>query len=220
MKRFFIITLGLAAITTVVSCNKTRRSPGRTYMPDMTYSRAYETYTGLDSNKFTNDTNAAGKKIFYNHLPVNGTIARGEMLWTYPYKNDAEGYTSSASVKNPLNVDSIDMKEAVRLYLINCGICHGSKLDGNGPLWKGGDGPFPAAPKNFLDDAMKSMTEGTMYHSVTYGRNTMGSYASQLNVKQRWEVIAYIKIKQGVTGGAAAPAKTDSTAAPKPATGK
>lgn len=96
MKRFFIITLGLAAITTVVSCNKTRRSPGRTYMPDMTYSRAYETYTGLDSNKFTNDTNAAGKKIFYNHLPVNGTIARGEMLWTYPYKNDAEGYTSSA----------------------------------------------------------------------------------------------------------------------------
>jgi mono/diheme cytochrome c family protein len=132
-------------------------------------------------------------------MPVNGTIARGEMLWTYPYKNDAEGYTSSASVKNPLNVDSINMKEAERLYLINCGICHGSKLDGN-PLWKGGDGPFPAAPKNFLDDAMKSMTEGTMYHSVTYGRNTMGSYASQLNVKQRWEVIAYIKMKQGVTG--------------------
>lgn len=216
MKRFFIIALSVAGVAFMVSCNKTRRSPGSYYMPDMTYGRAYETYSAMDSNKFTTDSNLAGKKIYYNHLPVQGTIARGDMLWVYPNKNDAEGYASSGSVKNPLNVDSIDMKEAERLYLINCGICHGSKLDGNGPLWKGGDGPFPAAPKNFLDDAMKSMPEGTMYHSVLYGRNTMGSYASQLNVRQRWEVIAYIKMKQGVTGGTAAPAKTDSTAAPKP----
>ena len=39
----------------------------------------------------------------------------------------------------------------------------------------------------------------------------MGSYASQLNTKQRWEVIAYIKSKQ-FPGGAAPVA--DSTAKP------
>ena len=82
------------------------------------------------------------------------------------------------------------MTEAERLYLVNCGICHGAKLDGNGPLWNGGDGPYPAAPKNLFSDEMKAMTEGTMFHSVTYGKNLMGSYASQLNTKQRWEVIA------------------------------
>lgn len=38
-----------------------------------------------------------------------------------------------------------------------------------------------------------------MFHSVTYGKNLMGSYASQLNTLQRWEVIAYIKMKQGGT---------------------
>ena len=42
------------------------------------------------------------------------------------------------------------MKEAERLYLVNCGICHGPKLDGNGPLWKDGDGPYPSAPKNLV----------------------------------------------------------------------
>jgi mono/diheme cytochrome c family protein len=81
-------------------------------------------------------------------------------------------------------------------------------LDGNGPLYKGGDGPYTAAPKNFMDDAMKTMTEGTMFHSVTYGKGQMGSYASQLNTHQRWEVIAYIKSKQFPSG------TTDSTAKP------
>jgi len=37
------------------------------------------------------------------------------------------------------------------------------------------------------------MPAGQMFYSVTYGKNLMGSYASQLNRKQRWQVIAYIK---------------------------
>jgi mono/diheme cytochrome c family protein len=40
------------------------------------------------------------------------------------------------------------------------------------------------------------MPEGQMFYSVTYGKNLMGSYASQLNRKQRWQVIRYIKTKQ------------------------
>jgi hypothetical protein len=63
------------------------------------------------------------------------------------------------------------------------------------------------------------MPEGQMFYSVTYGKNKMGSYASQLNTKQRWMVIAYIKSKQAAGKAAAAPAaaapaagKSDSTA--------
>ena len=63
-------------------------------------------------------------------------------------------------------------------------------------MWNGGDGPYPAAPKNFMADDMKAMAAGTMFHSATYGKGQMGSYASQLNTMQRWEVITYIKSKQ------------------------
>jgi hypothetical protein len=49
-----------------------------------------------------------------------------------------------------------------------------------------------------------------MYYSVTYGKNKMGSYASQLNTKQRWMVIAYVKSKQTAAKPAPA-AATDST---------
>jgi len=44
-----------------------------------------------------------------------------------------------------------------------------------------------------------------------YGKNKMGSYASQLNDKQRWMVVHYIKDKLGKSA-TAAPAAADSTA--------
>jgi len=205
MKKFWSIAGLTALVLLVASCGGPRRNPGRAYMPDMAYSRAYETYASTENLK--------AKGINYTAMPVNGTMARGEMLFVYPYANDSAGYANSASVKSPLNTDSIDMKETERLYLVNCGICHGAKLDGNGPLWKDGTGPFPAAPRNLVTDpVITKMADGTMYHSITYGRNTMGSYASQLTVKQRWEVIAFIRMKQG---GGAATADSAKAAAPK-----
>ena len=191
------------AVATIVSCNKVRRSPGRVYMPDMAYSRAYETYAPTDELQKRN--------IHYNGLPVEGTIARGDTISAYPYMNDSAGYVNSKNFANPMPaLTAIQFKEATRLYLIYCGICHGDKLDGNGPLWKGGDGPFPAAPKDLMAADMKAMAQGTMFHSVTYGKNLMGSYASQLSTEQRWMIIHYIKEKQAASGIAPAAASPDS----------
>ena len=217
MKKFWIIAIVCTAVVGIVSCNKVRRSPGRVYMPDMAYSRAYETYAGRDTAVFTNMANDWGSeghhKIYYSALPVTGTMARGDMLWSYTIPNDSLGYVQSASVASPINADSIDIKEAERLYLVNCGICHGSKLDGQGPLYNDGKGPFPNAPKNLVGDEIKKMADGTIFHSITFGKGSMGSYASQLNTMQRWMVIAYIRKKQGGGGSAVV---TDTTMAKKP----
>jgi mono/diheme cytochrome c family protein len=201
MKKIWVITGCLIAGTILVSCSKVRRNTGRAYMPDMAYSRAYETYASTDALQ--------KKGVHYNAMPVEGTIARGDTLTVYSYKNDSIGYINSKNVANPLPaLSAVQRKEAARLYLIYCGICHGEKLDGNGPLWKGGDGPFPAAPKDLMAADMKAMAEGTMFHSVTYGKNLMGSYASQLSAEQRWMIIHYIKEKQAASVSAtAAPAK-------------
>ncbi len=209
MKKIGVITGCLLATAVLVSCNKVRRNTGRAYMPDMAYSRAYETYASTDALQ--------KKGVHYNAMPVEGTIARGDTLSIYPNKNDSAGYVNSKNVSNPLPaLSAIQFKEATRLYLIYCGICHGEKLDGNGPLWKGGDGPFPNAPKDFMADDMKKMAEGTMFHSVTYGKGNMGSYAPQLSTEQRWMIIHYIKEKQAASVTATpAPAK-DSIKTVKP----
>lgn len=193
----------LAAMVVMIGCSDVRRDPGSVYMPDMSYSRAYETYASTEA------LTQAG--VNYNATPVSGTIARGEMA-AYPYKNDSAGYAMSANVKNPLDVPTVDLKEAERLYLVNCAICHGPKLDGNGPLWNDGNGPYPSKPIALVgDDKYVAMAEGTMFHSLTYGKNAMGSYASQLSTKQRWMVITYIKNKQGAKAAPASGAGSNAT---------
>lgn len=93
------------------------------------------------------------------------------------------------------------MQEAERLYLINCAICHGPELDGNGPLYNGGNGPYPVAPRPLNGAYAKALTDGHIFHVITFGLRTMGSYASQLRPEQRWYVIRYIRSREGAASG-------------------
>jgi len=52
-----------------------------------------------------------------------------------------------------------------------------------------------------------------MYHSIYYGKNNMGSYASQLSRRQRWQIVQYIRALQPKPAAATGGAKSDSTAA-------
>jgi len=222
MKKIVIITGVISAIV-FSSCRFNNRSEGHAYMPDMAYSRAYETYAALDSSRFTNDVAQSGGKIYYDRMPVMGTVARGEVssfLLPMDKMGDSTNYVASKSIINPLPpLNAVDSVEAARLYLVNCGICHGDKLDGNGPLYNDGNGPYAAKPRNLASDPYATaMPDGQMFYSVTYGKNAMGSYASQLTTKQRWMVIHFIKSKQaGLTKTANVTAKqgADSTGSAK-----
>jgi mono/diheme cytochrome c family protein len=172
----------------------------------MYYSRAYEAY---GYNNVDDYQKLAQEGVFYNGLPVNGTMARGDVA-TYSLPANDSGYAMAVNYKSPLdslNITPDQKKEAERLYLVNCAICHGANLDGNGPLWKGGDGPYPAAPRNLKDDYSKKLSDGQMYHVIMYGKGQMGSYASQVGPAQRWWIINYIREKQGP-----AKAATDTSA--------
>ena len=212
MKKLSIITVCSLAIALIVSCGSdVKRTPGSIYMPDMATSRAYETYA--------DHSNLANAGIHYTNMPVAGTVARGEEM-PYHLQNDSAGYAASNTITNPLTVwSAADSVESERMYLINCAICHGTALNGNGPLYKDGAGPYAAKPATLVGDpAIEAKGEGDYYHVQTYGKGQMGSYASQLNRKQRWMIARYIKQKQKKGGGATSTAATaaptaDSTAA-------
>jgi len=203
MKNTSIIAC-LTAVVVLASCSDVKRKPGSIYMPDMAYSRAYESYA--------DHSNLAEAGIFYNSKPVEGTISREEDMPFHIAKDaagDTTNYTASKQVKNPYDsLTAVQYEESERLYLVNCGVCHGGNLKGNGPLYKDGNGPYAAKPAALVGDAKyEIMPAGQMFYSVAYGKNLMGSYASQLSRKQRWMVISYIKQKQQ-EGKSAAPAAT------------
>jgi len=203
-----VFSLGLG----LVSCRNAKGDyPGDAYMPDMYYSRAYEAYNYNDVGGERDSLHARG--VAYNGLPVIGTVARGDML---PYHLTEADTAGSRGLQNPLTTlrtNTGSMAEAERLYLVNCGICHGPALDGNGPLYKGGEGPYPAAPRPLNGDYAKALSDGSIYHTITFGKGAMGSYASQLRPEQRWMVIDYIRNRQTTVDGGDASAPEQAQAA-------
>lgn len=209
MKRILIAAGVFSSVIGLISCGGAHGDdPGHAYMPDMYYSRAYETY-GYNDVGGERDT-LKQRGINYTGMPVPGTVARGDMI-SYHLTDDSAGMKAAESLRSPL--DSVkatpeQMKEAERLYLINCGICHGDKLDGNGPLPAGG--AYVAVPANFTAPNIKAFPDGHYFYVMTFGIRSMGSYASQLTPEQRWWVLKYIRSKQGSGAGSSS---ADSTAA-------
>jgi len=64
---------------------------------------------------------------------------------------------------------------------------------GDGATVTAGGHPPPPA---YNSAALINLPEGKMFHTITYGKNLMGSHASQLNVEERWKVIRYVQTLQ------------------------
>ena len=109
-----------------------------------------------------------------------------------------------------------DSLEAARLFNINCAICHGAGAQGNGPLSTSGK---IGAIANLTLPLYVAMADGTMFHSLQYGKNNMGSYAPQLSRQQRWQIIQYIRTLQpkaeSAKGAVITAPKADSAVAKK-----
>lgn len=173
------IALGL------VSCAD-KDDPNYQYFPDMYESLAYEAYA--EAEIFPNEQVAM--------KPADGTISRGWM--PYGYDDDTEGYEKAkAELKNTLPYTEENLAKGKELYDIYCGICHGNK--GNGQGWLVEQEKILGVPS--YDDQGRAITEGSVYHVMYWGINTMGSYASQMSEKELWQVDHYVmKLKAELEG--------------------
>ena len=169
-----------------------KSAPNYQLFPNMYEPISYETYG--ESDVFNSPTGEKGK---VSQIPPAGTIKQGFVPYEIP--NTPEGYIASKNNVSPLAADQVDAEKGKELFTIYCAICHGSNLDGQGPIYT--NGKFAAMPANLKDAKYLHKTIGQMYAAIKYGKNAMGSYASQLDIKQRWMIIAYIKKVQAENGG-------------------
>ncbi|WP_242202889.1 c-type cytochrome [Aestuariivivens insulae] len=173
--RSLIKILVIAVVFVAVSCKKDT-APNYQFMPNMYESVGYETY---GEAAFRNGVEA--------QLPAEGSIARGHI--PFDIANTTEGFElAKATLANPLDSTQVDLVRGKELYDIYCGICHGNKGDGQGNLVK--REKILGIPS--YDDAGRAITAGSIYHTIYYGKNAMGSYANQLNEEERWQVVSYV----------------------------
>lgn len=174
MKSVYKITF-LFGITILVSSCHNNAEPNYQYFPNMYESVGYETYS--ESNAFKN-----GKE---GQLPAEGTINRG--FEPFEYENSTAGYElAKANLKSPLDSLSRDADKGKELFEIYCISCHGASGNGKGKLVE--REKFLGVP-SYKD---RVITEGSIYHVITYGLNSMGSHANQLNTQERWLVTDYV----------------------------
>ena len=170
MKSVYKITL-LFGITILVSSCHNNAAPNYQYFPNMYESVGYETYS--ESDAFKNGIEA--------QLPAEGTVNRG--FEPFEYENSTEGYElAKANLKSPLDSLGRNPEKAKELFEIYCATCHGNNGNGNGKLVE--REKFLGVP-SYKD---RVITEGSIYHVITYGLNSMGSHANQLSPQERWLV--------------------------------
>ena len=199
---------GILAFTALlIACNSRGNNPGWEYAPDMYYSKGYEPYNQADSNSI----NPYGMNM---REPVKGSVAIGKEDYFYPYENTGEGYEASKEYQFPANFDDKEGRGKY-LYSIYCTPCHGISGGNDGTVFKPGRLGKPTW-KNYQDDYIKKLPVGQMYHTLTYGKNNMGSQAYILAPMDRWRVIKYVKELAG-TGTSSA---SDSTSKTPPAPAK
>ena len=150
------------------------------YMPNMYRPVGYEAYGEYETVFFEHEQEA--------QLPVDGSVPRGWLPYNYP--DSPEGYLAAKSdLKNPISYNEDNLAEGGQLYEIYCAICHGSKGNGKGYLVE--QEKILGVPS--YDDAGRAITEGSIYHVMYHGINSMGSYASQTSEKERWQITAYVE---------------------------
>ncbi|KUF41941.1 cytochrome c [Myroides marinus] len=169
-----VALVGVSVLTT--SCfNKER--PNYQFMSNMYTSSSYETYGEVPTTVFEN-----GKE---GQLPAEGSVPRG--FQPEEYANTPEGLAEAkVNLKSPLSAEEKDLEKGKALYTIYCSVCHGDAGDGKGTLVK--KEKFLGVP-NYKE---RELTEGGIYHVITYGLNAMGSHANQLTQHERWLVTDYV----------------------------
>jgi len=218
MKKIALL-IGLGSII-ITSCSDKKRHASIVYMPDMYYPTAYDPYEKATFGYPHDEENSEVPVLSKNHNmsaleSVEGAVARtdGDILpWTF--KNNNAGYAQAKAVTtSPLNAanKAADLERGKVMFGQNCAVCHGDAGDGQGSIVK--SKAYSGVP-NYSE---RDVTVGSVYHVIMYGKNAMGSYASQLTPADRWRVAEYVMSLKGATTAAAAPAG-EATAEAKPAT--
>lgn len=202
MKTLINIGIAIIASATMVSCFNDKK-PNYQYFPNMYEPVGYDAYGEYEV--FPGQQEAM--------TPPENTLSRGYTI--YDYENTTEGLElAKTELKNPYELTEENLAVGNQLYTVYCAVCHGDTGDGKGIL---------ATREKFLGipsyaDAGRNIVPGGIYHVQTYGLNAMGSYASQTNEKERWQIAMHVMDLKAALNGepsiletAMATQTTDST---------
>jgi mono/diheme cytochrome c family protein len=158
----------------------------------------------VDSLSFQRDPIFADGRAMRPVIP--GTVQRGDLRDdSHFYRGVVNGeWATSFPDQTPISMELLQRgKERYEIY---CTPCHGASGYGNGIVNQRamqlmnnpaiGNGTSWVQPKNIHEPAIRDQPPGQIYNTITHGIRNMAGYASQIAVRDRWAITAYVKALQ------------------------
>jgi len=123
---------------------------------------------------------------------VAGTIARGTPYRDLPVNTGRISGTTNFIGTIPVAVNETLLARGRQRYNINCSPCHGVVGDGKGITSKYG----MVTVANFHDPRLVKMSAGEIFNTITHGKGLMGPYGANIDIPDRWAVVAYVRALQ------------------------
>jgi len=197
--------LGFAAVS-LLGCAG-GDNPGREYAPNMYHSVAYEPLSQITDEMAGEWVNALdnGRGEYFNsnkynefrmnmRTPPANTVKRNKFGWL-PYRSKNVPKDSVdiviGALKSPLDSSAVYAVEGKALYEVYCKHCHGANGTGDGKV-----ADKYAGVANLKGDSYLAMSEGHIFHVITYGAGLMGAHGSQVTPEERWKIARYVKTLQ------------------------
>ncbi|MEQ8926639.1 MAG: cytochrome c [Fulvivirga sp.] len=199
----YFLSLTLAVI--LISCGAGGDNQGLEYAPNMYHSVPYEPLSQItdedagEATQFLNNTRD-GHGEYYNSNPLNahGMTMRTPAPNTVPRKKDGflpyripkDSLEIAAEIESPIDSTMAEaaIKDGKALYGRYCEHCHGSKGEADGLVAE----KYPGVA-NLQGVAYKNITEGHIFHVITWGKGLMGAHGSQVSPEDRWKIAKFVK---------------------------
>jgi mono/diheme cytochrome c family protein len=121
---------------------------------------------------------------------IAGTVARGEL------EEDEAFHTGKSEGKFvtelPVEVDRALLERGRERFNIYCSVCHAVTGLGDGMIVQRG---FRRPPSLHIE-RLRNAAAGHFYDVVTHGFGAMPSYAVQIPPRDRWAIVAYVRVLQ------------------------
>lgn len=147
-----------------------------------------------------------------SRLPAPGTVPMG---FEVPEKPAAEGgfanygFTHGRDYYNTgqigdyfghgmpeqIEVTAEFLERGRERYNINCSVCHGIAGDGKGAV----SNYWPTPIGNFHDPRLRDgeqVPDGAIFDTITKGKGLMLAYGGNIAVRDRWAIVAYVRVLQ------------------------
>lgn len=150
--------------------------------------------------------------------PVDGTFPIGFSIPDKPFSEGEaveDGFSLTGTYFNSgqigdyygdglpkeIKLDNQFLERGKQRYAIYCAVCHADSGDGNGvirPFGNGGQIPIANLHDARLADPSNPnySPDGEIFSVITMGKGLMGGYGGAIPAKDRWAIIAYLRVLQ------------------------